>query len=145
MENFAAELNQDLNSNSRFAYSHFKAFSLGFSSGFIFVRILHKNVPAKKQTLRFPNSSFLNKILTKDITQRLKYKNIYNRKGTDDNRANYKKRRTFCVKLLHKTENNYFWNLNIRNVLDNRKSWKTIKPYLSNDLSVMTDYLVKFI
>ena len=36
------------------------------------------------------------------------------------------------VKLLRRTKKDYFQNLNIRDLSDNRKFWKTIKPYFSN-------------
>ena len=36
------------------------------------------------------------------------------------------------VKLLRITKKDYFQNLNIRDLSDNRKFWKTIKPYFSN-------------
>ena len=36
------------------------------------------------------------------------------------------------MNLLRKTKADYFQNLNIRDLSDNRKFWKTIKPYFSN-------------
>ena len=35
------------------------------------------------------------------------------------------------VKLLSRTQKDYFQNLNIRDLSDNRKFWKTVKPYFS--------------
>ena len=43
-----------------------------------------------------------------------------------------KKQRNFCINQLRKTKKDYFQNLNIRNLSDNRKFWKAIKPYFSN-------------
>ena len=63
---------------------------------------------------------------------RSKLKNIRNKKRTNDNWGNYKKQRNFCVNLLRETKTDYFQNLNIRDLSDNRKFWKTIKPYFSN-------------
>ena len=40
--------------------------------------------------------------------------------------------RQIIVKLLRRTKKDYFQNLNIRDLSDNRKFWKTIKPYFSN-------------
>ena len=45
------------------------------------------------------------------------------------NWKNYKKQRNFCVDLLSKTKTEYFKNLNVKDLSDNRKFWKTIKPY----------------
>ena len=63
---------------------------------------------------------------------RSRLKNKYIRKRNDKNWENYKKQRNFCVDLLRKTEAEYFRNLNVKDLSDNRKFWKTIKPYFSN-------------
>ena len=71
----------------------------------------------------------MTKTLRKSTMHRSKLKNIYNRKGTDDSLVNFKKQQNFCVNVLRKTKNDYFQNLNIRDLSDNKKFWKTIKPY----------------
>ena len=38
----------------------------------------------------------------------------------------------FCVNLLRKTKTEYFRKLNVKDLPDNRKLWKTIKPFFSN-------------
>ena len=63
---------------------------------------------------------------------RSRLKNKYIRKRNDKNWENYKKQRNFCVDLLRKTEAEYFRNLNVKDLSDNRKFLKTIKPYFSN-------------
>ena len=60
---------------------------------------------------------------------RLENINIYKR--NDKNWENYKKKRNLCVDLLRKTKIEYFKNLNVKDLSDNRKFWKTIKPYFS--------------
>ena len=50
---------------------------------------------------------------------RSKFKNIYDRKRTDDIWVNYKNQRSFYANLLPKTKNEYFQNLNIRDFSDN--------------------------
>ena len=74
----------------------------------------------------------MTKTLSKAIVHRSKLKNIYNKKRTGDNWTNYKKQTNFCVSLLRKTEKDYFQNLNIRDLPDNRKYWKTNKQYFTN-------------
>ena len=51
---------------------------------------------------------------------------------TEDNWVNYQKKRNFCVNLLRKTKNEYFQKLNLKDLSDNKKFWKTIKPFFSN-------------
>ena len=72
------------------------------------------------------------KTLRKAIMHRSKSKNICNKKWTNDNWANYKNQRNFCVNLLRKTKRDYFQNLNIQNLSDKGKFWKAIKPYFTN-------------
>ena len=52
------------------------------------------------------------------------------------NWKNYKKQRNFCVDLLGKTKTEYFKNLNVKDLSDNRKFWKTIKPYFKYIIKV---------
>ena len=52
---------------------------------------------------------------------RSKLKNINNKYRTEDNWGNYKKQRDFCINLLHKTKTEYFQNLNVKDLPDNRK------------------------
>ena len=63
---------------------------------------------------------------------RSRLKNTYIRKRIDKNWENYKKQRNFCIDLLCKTKTEYLKNLNVKDLSDNRKFWKTIKPYFSN-------------
>ena len=69
-----------------------------------FTRVLHSHVPIKKKILQFNNSLFMTKTLRKVIMHRSKFKNIYNKKRTDDNCVNYKKQKNFCANLLRKTK-----------------------------------------
>ena len=74
----------------------------------------------------------MTKALRKPIMVRSKLKNKYNKNRTEENWDSYKKQRNFCVNLLRKTKKDYFNDLNIKNITDNKAFWKTIKPYFSN-------------
>ena len=134
LEMFKADLDQNLKCTTSFEYSDFQS---------IFIRVLHNHVLIKKKILRFNNSPFMTKTLRKAIMYRSKLKNIYNKKRTDDNWADYKKQRNFCVNLLLKTKKDYFQNLNLQDFSDNRKFWKTIKPYFSNKGLNSNKFLLK--
>ena len=73
----------------------------------------------------------MSKALRKAIMVRSKLKNKYNKNRTE-NWDSYKKQRNFCVNLLKKTKKDYFNDLNIKNITDNKAFWKTIKPYFPN-------------
>ena len=44
---------------------------------------------------------------------------------------NIRSKEILCC-LLHKTKTEYFKNLNVKDLSDNRKFWKIMKPYFSN-------------
>ena len=121
---FKADLDQKLKCTTGSEYS-------GFQS--IFTQVLYNYAPTKKKFIRFNNSPFMTKTLRKAIMHRSKLKNIYNKKRTDDSWANYKKQRNFCVNLLCKTKKDCFQNLNIQDLSNKRKFWKTIKPHFTNE------------
>ena len=127
MDNFKAELDDKLKSGVVTEYSNFQN---------IFIQVLNNHAPAKKKIVRFINSPFMTKTLRKAIMHRSRLKYIYIyiyiRKRNDKYWGKYKKQRNFCVDLLRKTKTEYFKNLNVKDLSDNRKFWKTIKPYFSN-------------
>ena len=43
-----------------------------------------------------------------------------------------KKAKNKCVSLLRKTKKVYYSNLNVKNILDNKKSWKTVTSFFSD-------------
>ena len=98
----------------------------------IFLKTLDAIAPIKKKILRFNHNLFMSKALRKAIMVRSKLKNKYNKNRTEENWDSYKKQRNFCVNLLRKTKKDYFNDLNIKNITDNKAFWKTIKPYFSN-------------
>ena len=74
----------------------------------------------------------MTKELQEAIMKRSQLKNRYNKNRNYENWYLYKKQRNFCVSLLRKTKRNYFKNVKIRDVTDNKKFWKTIRPYFSD-------------
>ena len=74
----------------------------------------------------------MTKELRKAIKKRSQLKNTYNK---NDNYENwyYKKQRNFCVNLLRKTKRNYLKNVKIQDVTDNKKFWRIIRPYFSDE------------
>ena len=63
---------------------------------------------------------------------RSRLKNAYLKTRNSKNWENYKKQINFCTNLLKKTKSEYFRNLNIKELNDNKKFWKKIKPFFSD-------------
>ena len=44
---------------------------------------------------------------------------------------NYNKQRNLCVSLIRKEKKNFFHNINLSDISDNKKFWKTVKPFFT--------------
>ena len=96
--------------------------------------VLDKHAPIKKKNLRANNSPFMTKQLRKMIMNRSRYKNKFFKNKSVENWENYRKLRNECVKLTKKVKREYFENLDIRKLNDNRNFWKVVKPLFSNSI-----------
>ena len=65
---------------------------------------------------------------------RTRLRNIFLKNRSEENKINYNKRRNLCVTLLRKTKREYYQNLSVEDVCDNKKFWKVVKPLLSNKI-----------
>ena len=122
--NFKEELKYKLNSDntSSIDYNKFQT---------ILCEVLDKHAPLKKRCLRANNSPFMTKQLRKMIMNRSRCKNTYFKNKTVENWEKYRRLRNDCVKLTNKVKRDYFRNLNIGSVNDNKTFWKTVKPNFS--------------
>ena len=66
--------------------------------------------------------------------KRSNFGNTLLKEKSDSARKAYTLQRNFCVNLLRKTKKNYFANLDVNSITDNRKFWQTVKPLFSNKL-----------
>ena len=73
----------------------------------------------------------MTKALRKAIMTRSRLKNIYLKSRNEENWVNYKTKRNLCTNLLRRTKQKYFWNLNMKDLHDNKRFWKKIKPFFS--------------
>ena len=74
----------------------------------------------------------MTKSLRKAIMLRSQLKRKFNNNKSEVNSKQYKQQRNYCVKLLLKTKMEYFQNMNVNKVNDNKIFWKTMKPRFSN-------------
>ena len=96
--------------------------------GKIFTETLNKHAPRKRKTIRRNQSSFINKEFSKTLMKRTDFRNKFLNHKTDESRQAFVKQRDYCVSLLRKSKRNYYSNLNVKDITDNKKFWKTIKP-----------------
>ena len=92
---------------------------------------LKTHAPMKEKIIRANNSPFMNKKLSKAFMSRSRLKNRFSKNPNKENKINYNKQRNYCVNLLRKVKRNYYSNLNIKNITDNKNFWNTFKPFFS--------------
>ena len=63
---------------------------------------------------------------------RSKLRNKYLIEKSEEARLLYKKQRNACVFLLKKVKKEYYENLDLQNVTDTKRFWKTVKPVFGN-------------
>ena len=96
-----------------------------------FKDILNKHAPIKSKKVRANNAPFMNKALSKAIMTRSRLKNNYQKDPSNMNKSRYNQQRNYCVNLTRRVKKNYYSNMDINNVNDNKKFWDTIKPCFS--------------
>ena len=74
----------------------------------------------------------MNRTLRKALMTKSQLKRRYKLGRISINFENYMKKRNICVNLLRKSKTQYFNNVHVKKLVDNKKFWKTITPKCSN-------------
>ena len=74
------------------------------------------------------HAPFMNKSIRKAIMVRTKLLNKFRKENSLINELEYKRKRNFCTTLIKKTERNFYNNLKVNKITDNKSFWKTVKP-----------------
>ena len=98
----------------------------------LYMNILNNHAPIKLKYIRANDGPFMNKTLRKEVMIRSKLKNICNKKKTCASHLAYKKQRNYCTNLFRKAKRDFYSNLNPSLISDNKKFWKTVKPFFSD-------------
>ena len=64
--------------------------------------------------------------------KRTRLRNHYLQKCSEQNRLSYVKQRNCCVSLLRKTKKDYYANLNVKDIVDIKQFWRTVKSLFSD-------------
>ena len=78
----------------------------------------------------------MTKDLRKAIMLRTKLRYKFNKDRTTFANLAYKRQRNLCTSLVKKVKREYYGNLNPAVISDNKKFWRTVKPFFSD--KVMT-------
>ena len=72
----------------------------------------------------------MTKKLRKEIILRSELENKFNKGRNHINWCNYKRLRNHWLSILGKTKKEYLNSLSIKQVSDNKRFWKSVKPFL---------------
>ena len=97
-----------------------------------FTSVLDKHAPLKKKLLRANEKPYVTKNMRKAIMKRSELATKYRRNPTEDNLKAWKKHKNYCSNLYKSERKKYYEALDMSNLTDNKKFWKTIKPLFSD-------------
>ena len=97
-----------------------------------FLATLNEHAPLKKKKIRYNHQVFISTTLRKAIMERSKLRNTFNKKRSSENWQDYKRQHNICSNILKSTKKTFFETLNINEITDNKKFWKTVKPFFTD-------------
>ena len=101
-----------------------------------FKTCLDNFAPLKEKKIRFNNSIFMTKSLRKAIVLISQLKRKFKNNKSEEHSKKYKQQRNYCARLLHKAKMEYFQNMDVNKINDNKIFWKTVKPRISNKYKI---------
>ena len=72
----------------------------------------------------------MTKTIRKAIMKKYESRNKLNKKRNVKNWSYYEQERYYCSNLLKESKMRHFNNLNVKDVTENKRFWKTIQPFL---------------
>ena len=97
-----------------------------------FIELLNKHVPLRKKLLRANHAPYITKTLRKAIMRRSQLETKDLKSKTQADLKPYKLHKNFCSKICKKERRKYHESLDLKNILDTKKFWKTMEPFLSD-------------
>ena len=67
-----------------------------------------------------------------------KFRNKFLKLKTEENRLAYTKKCNYCVSLLQQKKRQYFENLNLCSITDNKLFWRTVSPLFAEKMGLRT-------
>ena len=72
--------------------------------------------------------------MNKEIMKRSRLRNKFFSTKDDIDRKVYNKQRSLCVSLIRSEKNNFFSNINTRDITDNKTFWKTVNLFFTDKM-----------
>ena len=123
IEGFSRDLENNLKSKWQNNYESFET---------IFLNIFNNHAPIKKKVIRANQKPYVTKDMRKAIMIRSQLENKFYEYRTEEYRRGLKKQKNYCNRLYKRERKNYYSQLNLSNINDNKKFWNTMKPLFSD-------------
>ena len=94
----------------------------------VFLNTLNSHAPQNKKVVRANQKPYVTKDMRKAIMLRSQLENKFFREGTEIYWNALKKQRNYCNRLYKRERKQFYSNLNLKNITDNKKFWTTMKP-----------------
>ena len=107
-----------------------------------FIEILNKHVPIKKKLVRADQAPCMTKALRKAIMRRSELETKYFKLKTNDTLKAYRKQKNYCSRLYNKERKQFFENLNLSFIVDNKNFWEVVKTLFKEKGSEVSDKVV---
>ena len=85
----------------------------------------------------------MKKEIRKAIMTRMRLLNKLRKFKCPENQLTYIRQRNYPVKLLKRSKKNFYNNINMKKVTDNKHFWKTIKPNFTDKI-LKDEIMMKF-
>ena len=95
---------------------------------FIVNNLLESHAPLKEKYIRRNQAPFMKKSVRKVIMVQTQLLNKFRKENLFINELAHKRQHNFCTTLTEKTKRNFYNNLNVNKITDNKSFWKTVKP-----------------
>ena len=106
-----------------------------------FLETLDTHAPQKSKVIRANHKPYVSKKMRKAIMLRSQLQNKVYNYNTQEYRIAFKHQKNYCNRLYKRERTKYYANMNLNNITDNKKFWKTVKP-LFGDKGVAKDKIV---
>ena len=102
----------------------------------VFLETLNKHAPVKQKSIRGNHAPYMTKGLRKAIMRRSELDTKYHKHRDIQPLRQYKKQKKLFSQLYKKERKNYYSRLNVKDIFDSKKFWKTVKPLTSDKCNV---------
>ena len=114
------------------SYGHFERTYLQVSDNHAPIKdktIRANHAPIKNKTIRANHAPYMSKALRKAIMRRSMFESKYLKNRNSENKEVYRKQKNYCSRLYKKERKKYYAKLDLKNITENNKFWRTVKPF----------------